>query len=845
MGTREVLWRAKIGRVRETARPTRPSPGATPRTSARRRPRASEVRRSTRALERAASLLTPRATATPRSTPRLEARARPRPWSSATRPRARPPDEAEPDEAEPHEAEPASQGGGAKGALARLRERLERGAQATDDAVRRLAQNGVELFVLPVFVGAMAGGGAWMWKHPDRLSLLDGNKLPQPERLSMLKWCAVGVALVVLANVLAIVARRLATGAFDALRSVQKTQRVLAFAAALPFAAVLKVPKLETAWPKLSMLYILAAGALVAVSAYQLPALDREPYDPEDDEESPPGLLTRAARLAVRHGPFLAVLGLWLGYGLLFSKLAITNHHSLNTRTTDLGYYDNIFFQSIHGKPLGCTFIKGEWHGTAHFDPILVLLSPLYLIKQQAETILTLQSFWLGAGVVPIYLLARVKKLGRLTSLALAACYVVYPALHGVNMYEFHSLALINPLVLWLVYCFEAGGGAKYWITLIALLLVREDIPLLVTFVGLYQILSGKAHGPRTGRRTIMIALLYFVVVKAKVMANGVLGSGKEGYSFAYYYEELIPDKANGRELVVSLLTNPTFALKLAFEEAKLLFLLQLFVPLALVPLFVKRARLMMVYGLAFCLLASRDAVFTIHFQYASILIPVLFALTALGLGELRDRGTLPWGLEGPRLVRGLAGGMLVMGLLSGWRFGAPLENEAFRGGFQRISRTMTPEAEHRYLWVKNTASRIPKEASLGVSDKLGPHASNRKLAYFYLDKPTDFVFIDEGELRGAKADKHKKSVAAGDLKEISRYGKMALFKWKRSKFEALPEVPGTPTAPLAPEPARAPTTKPPKVDGKRKPTMRPPPTDPDDDTFDPELDGPDERPVP
>src|SRR6185369_6347467 len=143
-----------------------------------------------------------------------------------------------------------------------------------------------------------------------------------------------------------------------------------------------------------------------------------------------------------------AVVLLWIGFGGLFSYISLVNHHALNTRTIDLGYYDNIFYQSSHGHPLACSFIKAGYHGSAHFDPLLVVLSPLYLLYPRAETILVLQAVWLGSGVVPVYLLARDKTESRVAGLVVAAMYAAYPALHGANMYEFHSLTLLSPLVL-------------------------------------------------------------------------------------------------------------------------------------------------------------------------------------------------------------------------------------------------------------------------------------------------------------------------------------------------------------------------------------------------------------
>jgi uncharacterized membrane protein len=513
----------------------------------------------------------------------------------------------------------------------------------------------------------------------------------------------------------------------------------------------------------------------------------------------------------------------------LFSKLSITNHHSLNTRTTDLGFYDNILFQSLHGKPLGCSFVKGEWHGSAHFDPILVLLTPLYALYTHPETLLALQSFWLGAGVIPLYLLCRIKGCGRFVALAVAATYVAYPALHGINMYEFHSLALITPLLLALLYFFETAATRRYWITLIALLLCREDVPLVLVFVGLYQILSGRSHGARLGRRTILLSLIYFAFVKLVVTKSGVLVAGAEGYSYAYYYADLIQDRSGVAQLLISLVTNPTFVVKHLFGEAKLLFLMQLFIPLAALPLLAKRGWIMLLYGLACCLLASRDAVYSIHFQYTSILLPLAFALVPDALARLRNHPGLSSGaLANGRVTHGLAAFMLVAAGLSGWKFGAPLENEAFRGGFTRIARRMTPESERRYLWVKNTAKRIPRGASVGVTDKMGPHVSNRMRAYFYTVRASDFVFIDEAELRAGKLERHKKNLQAGELIEIARYGKMVLFQSKRSPWQPLPAIQNTPEAPTTPEAAPPATTgaklapPAPAPDRKRPPSPKP-----------------------
>ena len=48
-------------------------------------------------------------------------------------------------------------------------------------------------------------------------------------------------------------------------------------------------------------------------------------------------------------------------------------------------------------------------------------------------------------AVVPIYLIGRHWSLSRLMSVVVAACFVLHPAVHGANMYEFHSLMPAAP----------------------------------------------------------------------------------------------------------------------------------------------------------------------------------------------------------------------------------------------------------------------------------------------------------------------------------------------------------------------------------------------------------------
>jgi uncharacterized membrane protein len=275
------------------------------------------------------------------------------------------------------------------------------------------------------------------------------------------------------------------------------------------------------------------------------------------------------------------------------------------------------------------------------------------------------------------------------------------------------------------------------------------------------------------------VSIVYFIVVKRFIMYSpDVLNAGDESYGFAYYFSDLIPAGKGATELVLSILTNPWFALKHAFaNEKKVLFLLQLFVPLALVPLYARSARIALGYGLFLCLAASREAVFTIHFQYACLIFPAAFAMTPLALDRVRDNAAR-FGLDGQRLVRAALAFMLAATVLLSWKFGAIMKNDAFRGGFTPIAHELDERTRARWEFIAEMKKLVEPGASVTVTNSTGPHMSNRAEAYFYHQrKQTHYVFIYERELKKWVKTWHDERVKSGGLVELGSHQGVKLYR--------------------------------------------------------------------
>ncbi len=670
--------------------------------------------------------------------------------------------------------------------LAKARQLLGRGLLGIDGTVSRVASQFRRLLIMPLLIAVALAATAWPLMHRDRLAQLATNKLAKPERSEALLYVGAAAGGVLLLYLLAVVAVRLWAHRWRTAAVVATLNRWLSFLLAAPFVVWMLTPKVETKSPRLTLIFALVAAlACLPTFMAMVGSERREGVIPEEDRwERLREWLRGAGRILAP----LAVLALLVAYAYFFSKLAITNHHGLSSRTTDLGYYDNIFYQSIHGRPLDCTFLKTGNHSSAHFDPILVVLSPLYLLYPRAEGILVLQSVWLAIGVVPAYLIGKHHLGTRSAGVILAAVYALYPALHGANMYEFHSLTLLIMPFMWAVYFIEVGHLKRYYLLLPVLLLIREDVALLMCFVGGYAILTRRPGRARLGWITILVSLIYLGVVKTVFMTStDILQSGKNAYSFAYYYRDLIPKGESFGGLLTSLLTNPTFLFDLVLREGKLTFVGKLLVPLLFLPLFAKRGRFILIYGAIFLLLATRKAVYEIHFQYTAVAFPAMIMLVPAALQRLRDGGgDRAFGWDTRRLSRALLGSVLVATALCSWKFGAIAPNASFRGGFQRLVRELSEEQAKRYAKLREMVARIEPGASVTTTNQVGPHVSNRKEVYFYRQrKRTHYVFVNEKEIKGKRRTHHQRRIARGELELLDSYKHYKLFRVHPDKRDA------------------------------------------------------------
>ncbi len=440
------------------------------------------------------------------------------------------------------------------------------------------------------------------------------------------------------------------------------------------------------------------------------------------------GLAARAAAAGERlppalrrHGPAATVAAAALGYAVYMAFFTIRNHHKLGTYTWDLSHLDNEFWNALHGRPFRNTlmFREGNWANVRnHFQPTIYALLPFYALAQRAEALLALQAAIIGAGAIPLYRFAA-RHLPRALAVLIAVAYLLYPATHGAQLFDFHFQPIAAALLLAAIDCLDARRMPLCWVFLALAIGCREDVSVGTALMGLFLLLAGRRSPvpARTSAAIVGVSVAYFVTLRFFVMP--ALGSG----GFADLYLRLLPEGERSLAgMAKTLLTNPIYVLRTLMTADKLRYALQILAPLAFLPLARPALALSLVPGCLLTLLTTDyEPTVQIFFHYAGPFVAYAFPATALALAAI--------GRHADGFVRRhAAAATLATGtLLATAAWGAIPPRHAMRSSYGWVSfDAPTEEQRQRLRDLEDFARMLPKTAIVAVGDREGPHVSNR-----------------------------------------------------------------------------------------------------------------------
>lgn len=446
-------------------------------------------------------------------------------------------------------------------------------------------------------------------------------------------------------------------------------------------------------------------------------------------------------------GPGRPALWLWLmviAYATFFLALTLTAHAAFETSVLDLGIYDQVVWNTAHGRPLA--YSAEPWYGdvflATHLQPILLLLAPLYWLWSDARALIILQTLAIAASALPVYFLASWRLRQPAAALALTFAYLLYPALQAVNRFVFHPESFEPLLLIGAVALFEIARGrtAVAWLprrwalrlfalTLVLALAVKEDVALGVMGLGVYLWLARRET--RVGPAITAGAALWFALGMAVVLPHF---RGGQPSPFLAYYAHL---GATPAEILRTLLAHPAAFGNALWQADNLEMLLSLLAPLGglslLSPgLLLIAAPTLLAYGLSANDFMQRME----QFQYAAPVIPWVTLAAIYGLGRWYDRvRQQPAGAR----VRLLTWAPILLLLALSLAYHS-------QRGFTPLSALFRwpVVTEHQRIG-RALMRQIPPAAALVAQDRLYPHLSQRQaISFLWPSLPTaEYIFLD------------------------------------------------------------------------------------------------------
>ena len=444
--------------------------------------------------------------------------------------------------------------------------------------------------------------------------------------------------------------------------------------------------------------------------------------------------------------PFAVVLVGAAAYAAYFGYHTLQYHWNGYTSSWDLGILDNLEYGALHGGGLfRSTPFNGDpnvSHLCRHATFFAYVIAPIYALAPRAETLLLVQALLVGASAIPLFLFAR-RHVGQWPACLVAGAFLLHPGVHGSNLYDFHFVTVSPVFVFAMVLAFETKRDWLAWAMTLLLLSIREDMGAGVAVIGLYLLLSGRR--PISGLGAAVLGASYFLFMKLWVMPDQY---GEP--TFQHAYAGLLPPGEQGfRSIIETIVANPAYAASTLLDQQKLVFSLQMLVPVLLLPLRRWSGILLLLPGVFLLLLTTagaRPAMLQLGFQYPALVTPFLFIGTVFGLATVDCSGASGRG-PSPRRLAPWLGGLALATLAVSYQFGAVLQTHTAHSGFDAF-RFETTFAERDLRAVRaEVLARLPPRASVAASSRLVPHVSNRARAYTLFQGvfDADYVVIDFG----------------------------------------------------------------------------------------------------
>ena len=418
-----------------------------------------------------------------------------------------------------------------------------------------------------------------------------------------------------------------------------------------------------------------------------------------------------------RAGPVTGLVVLMLGYIGVFGTLTYQQQSNYGTFGFDMGIYDQGIWLVSHFKNPFDT-IRGLDYFGHHVNIITLLFAPAYWLGAGPHFLYAVETAWLAAGAIPIWLLGRDRLQSSWMALGLSAAYLLYPSVEWINWWHFHPDALIIAPLMFAYWLATRQRWGWFWVAIAVTLSCKEDAGLAVFALGLclWLKLRHRAQG-----LIVSIAGAAWFLICTKLIIPFANGGGEP------FYVSLFPGLGSSVfSIIGNLVFHPTRWLKLVAAQSRWTYYAQVFWPVALLPLLEPLVLLIALPQLLINTISGISYTHDIHYYYTSIIVAGVFLAVVEACAK---RGRTQ---AGRRFMVGLT---LSAALAANVAWGPSPISVDFHSG---IWAQPSPQDQA----INEAISIVPKDASVSATYNIDDHMTHRVLIYEY---PNPWVVTNWG----------------------------------------------------------------------------------------------------
>ena len=426
-------------------------------------------------------------------------------------------------------------------------------------------------------------------------------------------------------------------------------------------------------------------------------------------------------------------------YIVFFSWLSIMRHETFQSSAMDLGYTDQVVWNTLHGRFMRFSTFQGapidlpldrfrrtDTLLSYHVELLLAPISLLYVIYSSPVTLLLLQTVVIGLGALPALWLARERLGSDFAGLVFALAYLLAPAVEGANLSDFHAVSLTASFLLFAFYFLQTHRYGPFFVFVLLAMSTKEDIPLLILGLGLYIFVWLRAR--KVGALTGLMGLGWFLICTQVILPH------YNGLPTSPFFHRITVFGPTIKESVLNLLREPSLLWHWLRQPEIVTYLSGLLATAGFTSLFNPPILALCAPVVAMNVFSTWSWTYSEGAHYSASVVPFVIVSGIYGVGCLARQLSERLGVPNRQAVLGLSTLVLFISAYHHYQIGISPLTRSFH------SPHITP---HDRL-AREFMSLIPPDAPLSTQSNLYPHLAHREKAYFFpAVNDAEYIFLD------------------------------------------------------------------------------------------------------